>query len=216
MSQQELIDIYNDGGVKIGSASRDAAHRHGLWHKTFHCWIIFKKGNENIVLFQLRASKKENQPNKLDISAAGHYLSGETIEDGVRELQEEIGIKIKISDLIPLGVRMTTFYNSDQGTTNHEFQDVFFLQLDKHLTEYSLSEEVDGLVAISTKDGMRLWTGEVESIKAEALIKNKNDQSGISIIDVRKSDIVPVLDNYFYRVFIMAELALNDWKHLTI
>jgi hypothetical protein len=39
--------------VRIGEATRQSVHTQGLWHQTFHCWIVSKssKGELNL-LFQ--------------------------------------------------------------------------------------------------------------------------------------------------------------------
>ena len=102
----ELLDIFNDKFELIGQATRDDVHREGYWHQTFHCWIITHHDNNNYVLVQKRAAQKRTEPNKLDISAAGHLLAGETKENGIREVQEELGITASFSKMTDLGVRI--------------------------------------------------------------------------------------------------------------
>lgn len=36
---EELIDIYDEKMNLLGTATREQAHREGLWHTSFHCWI---------------------------------------------------------------------------------------------------------------------------------------------------------------------------------
>ena len=69
----EIIDIYNDEALKIGSADREYVHRLGLWHKTLHVWLIYKDGNKNFVVMQVRGRNVGTTPNKLDATVAGHY-----------------------------------------------------------------------------------------------------------------------------------------------
>ena len=40
MSRDELIDIYDQNMNLLGTAPRSQAHSEGLWHQTFHCWIV--------------------------------------------------------------------------------------------------------------------------------------------------------------------------------
>ena len=40
MKTEELIDIYDENMNCIGTASKAQAHREGLWHKAFRCWVI--------------------------------------------------------------------------------------------------------------------------------------------------------------------------------
>lgn len=37
---EELIDIYDEKMNLLGTATREQAHREGLWHTSFHCWIV--------------------------------------------------------------------------------------------------------------------------------------------------------------------------------
>jgi isopentenyldiphosphate isomerase len=75
---EEYLDIYNSKGVHLGKELRKVVHQKGMWHKTFHCWIIFRnEAGEDCILMQKRAAKKESAPNKLDSSVAGHYEAGE-------------------------------------------------------------------------------------------------------------------------------------------
>lgn len=87
MSSDEWLDVFNEQMKKIGQASRKNVHAQGLWHQTFHCWIINKSTTGRwSLLFQLRRKDKDVFPNQHDISCAGHLLSGEAVEEGVREL----------------------------------------------------------------------------------------------------------------------------------
>ena len=127
MAKKELIDIYNGVGKKIGTKRRDHVHTDGDWHKTFHCWVIYKdESGEDYIILQRRSDNKPSWPGYVDITAAGHYLAGENIEDGLRELKEEVGINALMSELIPLGTRVC-IEEFQKGSINHEFQDVFFL-----------------------------------------------------------------------------------------
>ena len=126
MGTTEILDIYNGQGQLVGSKERDLVHKDGDWHKTFHCWIIFRDSlNTDYVVLQKRSDKK-SWPGYVDISAAGHITSGEKVEDGLRELEEELGVVIDFKNLINAGIRVC-IEDFKVGTSNHEFQHVFFL-----------------------------------------------------------------------------------------
>ena len=86
---EEMIDILNSDGTPAGySRSRTEVHAKGLWHRTVHIWVFDPQGR---ILFQLRSHLKENNPNLLDTSCAGHITAGDdSLNAAIRELREEI------------------------------------------------------------------------------------------------------------------------------
>ena len=73
----EKIEIFDSLFNHVGIQDRKIAHKEGLWHQTFHCWIIRKREDKIFVLFQKRSSQKADSPNMLDIPAAGHLKFNE-------------------------------------------------------------------------------------------------------------------------------------------
>jgi isopentenyldiphosphate isomerase len=105
MSQDEVFDVSNALMVKVGEATRQNVHVQGLWHQTFHCWIVHTSTTgESSLLLQVRHKDKDTYPNLLDISCAGHLQKGETVEDGVRKLQKELGVSVSFNNLIYCGM----------------------------------------------------------------------------------------------------------------
>ncbi|MBM7632435.1 NUDIX hydrolase [Geomicrobium sediminis] len=100
----EYLDVFDKNYKHIGVEERTKVHQKGLWHHTFHCWLIKKEHDETYVLFQKRSNTKEDYPDLFDISAAGHLEAGETPNDGVREVEEELGLSFAIEELDFLGV----------------------------------------------------------------------------------------------------------------
>ncbi|MDR0771551.1 MAG: hypothetical protein LBF15_00300 [Candidatus Peribacteria bacterium] len=69
----ELIDILDDNGDFTGEIEEyELIHSLGKWHRTAHIWIINSK---NELLIQKRSAMKKSNPNKWDISGAGHIGS---------------------------------------------------------------------------------------------------------------------------------------------
>ncbi len=95
---EEMIDILNSDGTPAGfSRGRTEVHAKGLWHRTIHVWAFDSKGR---ILFQLRSHLKENNPNLLDTSCAGHISAGDISRNAaIRELREELGVSKKTEDL---------------------------------------------------------------------------------------------------------------------
>ena len=85
----ELLDLYSASGTPLGRAKpRSAVHRDGDWHKTFHCWMCYRgEAGQEMLILQKRSPHVETWPNRFDITAAGHYRTGEDLSGGVRELE---------------------------------------------------------------------------------------------------------------------------------
>lgn len=215
---EELLDIYDGTGAPLViSKTKIDTHKKGYWHKSFHCWIIYKneKGDDFIVL-QKRAANKKSWPNRLDISAAGHYKAGEGIEGGLREIKEELGIDIAKENLIPLGTRVC-IEEFDPKAINHEFQDLFFLIDNRKLTGYKMSrEEVSGLVSIPVEKGIRLFAAELQTISADGYVLNEKGEIEKKQFEISVNDFIPTLDNYYFKVMILAARALKGEKYLAI
>jgi len=217
---EEFLDIYDGQGRATGQVkSRKEVHRDGDWHKTFHCWIIFRgEDGTDYVVLQQRAPTA-SWPNKLDVAAAGHYLAGETIKDGLRELSEELGITASYDDLVSLGTRVCV-EEFQAGKINHEFQEVFFLIHDLPLNEYGLDpDEVSALVAVPVEEGLELFARHDTKLIVSGQQATKHD--GVTTLspftrEVTVDDFIPMLDNYNYKMFVLAKRALAGEKHLLI
>lgn len=215
MGSQEYLDIFNDNMEHIGVVPRDEAHDKGYWHQSFHCWLIRRENGKEYVLFQRRGPQKKLYPNTLDITAAGHLVSGEAPESGIRELNEELGLSKKIEELIPLGIRCDVAIIG--SITNREFCHVYLLESNLQLDAYKLQpDEVTGLVQMELYDGMKLFSDEVKSVPVSGFQVDNDGVKHKIEINVAKEDIIPRLDGYYMKVFIMAERHFKGNHYLAI
>jgi isopentenyldiphosphate isomerase len=131
----EMFDIYNYDGTPAGYvASRDDAHRLGLWHRTAHVWIRNDIGE---LLLQKRALTKEVYPGYWDISCAGHIDAGESPGSAaLRELSEELGVQKNESDLIYLFTVRQLHDSANPYICDREHTSVFLIQCDLPLDSY--------------------------------------------------------------------------------
>ena len=97
----------------------------GLWHRCFHCWICGSDPEGSYLLLQRRAATKDTWPGYLDITAAGHLAAGEETLDGLREVEEELGLRVDPERLVPLGTRKVE--QELPGGCDREFHEVFLL-----------------------------------------------------------------------------------------
>ena len=210
----ELLDIFDAKMHHIGTASRDEVHSKGYWHQTFHCWIAQKENDEYYVLFQIRDTQKDTAPNKLDITAAGHLKAGETKEEGLRELREELGLDVSADQLVYLGIRISASENEKQ--INKEFAQVYLLRNDTPMEDYVFQEgEVAGLVQIKVKDGLKLCAGEVNSVRCK-IVKKVDNRMQIGYENISLKQFIPRIDSYYYKIFIMADRLFAGIPYLSI
>lgn len=191
----ERIDVLNESGEPTGQVVwKSEAHRQGLWHRCFHCWIS-RPGSETgppYLLAQRRAAAKETWPGRLDVTAAGHLSSGESTLDGLRELEEELGLRVDPDRLVPLGTRKIE-QDIPQGC-DREFHDVFLLVDSTSPKDMRLQEEeVESMMCVDLDAAERLGAGETVTAR-----EWRNGEP--EIVWVSLKDFVPNDDGYLYRV----------------
>ena len=161
----EFFDIFDEGLNHIGMKARAAVHRDGDWHQVFHCWVIGREANgSEFVILQKRGMSQDTFPGKLDISAAGHLEAGETVRDGVREIEEELGLQVNFDDLVPLGRRIGITKFGD--LVDRQICHVFLYESHLELADYNYSRtELGGLLKLRLDAGIRLLSGELAFVQ---------------------------------------------------
>lgn len=169
----EMLDIFDENHNYLGTCEKKEVHQKGLWHQVFACLLIDSKKNK--VYLQYKSSKHNDlsELNKIDISVGGHLSAGETIEDGIREIEEETGLKVTYDQLTPVGMRLIDkfinenyiirefsylhIYDSEFDLNKLKSQDdevLYFIEFDiDELIEYlSLEkEEIEGITPKGNK-----------------------------------------------------------------
>lgn len=205
----ELFDIFDEALNPIGVKSRDLVHRDGDWHQVFHCWVIGREANGAPYLILQKRKEYLDYPNKIDISAAGHLQAGESVRDGLRELEEELGLRAAFEDLIPLGRRVGI--NRIGAFVDRQICHVFLHECDQALEEYQYQRaEIAGLLKLWIDDAMRLLSGEVSSVKAASV------GLGSDCITVTRDDFIPSVDNYVMKILVLARRYFDGESELWI
>lgn len=203
----ELLDIYDDNMKKLGNLPRGEVHSIGYWHKAFHCWIYQLDEGKPYLIFQKRQFNKDTFPNLLDISAAGHLLSGEDDLDGLREVEEELGIKVLAEDLIPAG--LVKYEDQRENYIDKELSYVYFYNLQDTFTALQPNqEEVCGVYRTAFFDLLELFKGEKESL----IVSGFEEKDGVTVkqeIQVTISDFVPHPPLYYDHVFSVFKKILS-------
>jgi isopentenyl-diphosphate delta-isomerase len=146
----QIVAIFDEQGNKLGKAAKKEVHLKGLWHRGAHVWIYNSKGE---ILLQKRADNVAYWPGKWDISAAGHVAFGEEPDDtALRELEEELGIKVKLNDLKKLFIKKSSNSAPELNFFNNEIDSVFLYRFDGDISKLILQDsEVSNLRFISLK-----------------------------------------------------------------
>lgn len=151
----ETIDIVDKNGLPTGeTALKSVIHTKGYLHNTAHIWFYTDAGD---ILLAQRAASKLIYPLLWDVSVAGHIDAGESIETGaIREIKEEIGLKIKSTDLEKIGV-FECFQSYPNGIKDNEFHNTYIVPLDLPIVSLiPQEEEVNALKLVSMHDFLDL------------------------------------------------------------
>ncbi|MGE8203169.1 NUDIX hydrolase [Heyndrickxia sp. NPDC080065] len=197
--ETEKLKIFDEHRNPIGVATREEVHKMGYWHETFQCWFISRENEVDYILLQIRSDRKKDYPNLIDITAAGHLLANETVFDGIREIQEELGIDVSFNDLISLGIIDYCVTRGD--LIDREIANVFLYESQYTFDDYILqSEEVSGIVKANFNDFYELWTGEKGEIKIQGYEIGKDGEKVIIDRVANKNEFVPHEYSYYITV----------------
>lgn len=196
----ERLRFFNQDYQPLGIAEREKIHASGEWHETFHCWLYYREDGELWLYFQQRSATKKDFPNLLDITAAGHILATETPRQGIRELHEELGVKVSIDTLefwqvLPVVIDLPGFHD-------REFANVYLWQHQLAAGAFYLQEsEVQALYAIPLKTvAAVLFEGATAKISGWRQEKGKKT---VTEMICRKEDFA-AQDMTYYRCLLTA------------
>lgn len=205
MNTEEQFDIYNSDGTWLGTAPRSKVHAEGYWHKSFHCWLIRDTEEGRKLLFQKRVAEKDTFPSCYDITAAGHLSAGETLQDAARELEEELGLVVPYSQLIPLFEVKESLTGEVNGIPfkDQEISSVFGFSSSQPLHSYHLQQsEVQGLYEALLSDMLLLFKNEITEVNAIGIhSQDEGDAARFFTESIRADQFVTRQPSYYVSVF---------------
>lgn len=194
--ETELLKIMDHKRNQIGIANRKEVHRLGYWHDAFHCWFITKENKKNYIYLQRRSNSKKDYPDLLDITAAGHILATETIEEGVREIKEELGINVSFQELISLGE--VEYSVTNPNFIDNEIAHIFLFENHKSFEEFSLDiDEVAGLYKAEFNHFSEMFFWNREELFVEGFEINELGEKYFINKVVKINDFVPHQLSYY-------------------
>jgi isopentenyldiphosphate isomerase len=189
--------------------TREQAHDGGDWIGGFNLWIVTKNPEPSII-YQQRSMLKKWAPGLLDLAAGGHFLAGEKLLDGLREVREEIGKDYTSEQLHYLG--RTIYVGVDvKGRELHEINEIYMTEDNSLLSTYKQQvEEVDAIVSCPITELLRVNREPGYQFKANGL-----SSSGTEVeLTVRKESFPINWNDYHYKMAMLADRYFKGEKHL--
>jgi len=178
----ELLAVLSEDGTPTGEGvPRAKAHGEGILHGGSHTVIYRKEAGRLMLLLQRRSKNKDSYPDCLDLSSAGHMEFGSDFDEtAVKELEEELGIRVDVSRLTPLF--------SQSIYTEREFYGKPFR--DREINRvYALKEDVkpESLTLQPSEVAQVVWLSEAEireMIRKKDPVLCTDPQEMLRILDV--------------------------------
>ena len=147
----EKLDIIDEQENIIDQVSRNEVHTKGLLHREVHVWLHTP---DNRIIFQKRSATKDTFPNLLDASVGGHVDLGKTPEiASVKELEEEAGITVDISELNFIDKKRSDSTDPQTGKINNVIRYIYSYLYTGDIADLTLEEgKGDGFVAYSISE----------------------------------------------------------------
>jgi len=163
---KEYIDIYDEEENLLGYCEKELAHKLGYWHRVFGCLAYNSKTKKVFMQIKNPNHNKVHKKELLEITAGGHLISGETVENGTREFKEETGFDINYKDLTFVEYRKCNKI-INKNYKIREFQYYYIIDLDKQITDFIEYDrnEVIGFVELKITDLIKLLNGKKREIK---------------------------------------------------
>lgn len=126
----EYWDAYDEKRKKLGyDLIRGEALKDGEYHIVEEIWIINTKGE---ILLTQRSKFKEDYPLLWECTA-GSIIKGESsVEGALREVREEIGLELDVTDLIHFGNKV--------DNTHHAIVDKWVIRKDIEISELKFAD----------------------------------------------------------------------------
>lgn len=133
----ELVDVYNNKHEKLNYTKGRKELKDGEYRLSCFVWIINDKDE---ILIQQRVSTANKCPNMWGTTAGGAIAGDDAITGTIRELEEELGLKVKRDELKFIG----------SYSRINDFVEVFLLKINIDINHLKLqTDEVQAVKWVS-------------------------------------------------------------------
>ncbi|MFT3775737.1 MAG: NUDIX domain-containing protein [Minicystis sp.] len=207
----ELFDLYDREGNPLGrSKPRRDVHRDGDWHRSIHIWVWAVVDGAPSLVLQRRSAGKDTHPRKLDIAVTGHVRAGESIEETLREAEEEIGLRVGPQDLVRLGLRRRVD-RTRPGVIDNELQEIFAAVAPVAITDLRPSPaELEAIVAVPLTEGERVFRdgGEAKGVR----LVREGEAARLVEERIDGGELVPAPDGYYAKAFASVAVMIGGGR----
>jgi len=140
VASMEKVDILLPPTFKKAGITKTLkeAWQNGDWIGTFNLWVL-KDNPEASLVYQIRSPQSSWAPNKLDVTAGGHYSAGEEFLDGLREAKEELGRSFDPKMCVYMGRKIHVGVDVNNNK-RHNLVDIYFTIDNFPLNDYVLEK----------------------------------------------------------------------------
>lgn len=135
---EEMLNVLDEEGQIIGTASRKEIHQEGLLHAEVHVWFYTSDGK---IIFQHRSKDKDTCPDLLDATAGGHVEIGDSYEDSaLKEVEEETGLTLTVDKLVYLTTIRRKSNEDVSGKINNVLRATYAYRFDGDIKDLHIEE----------------------------------------------------------------------------
>lgn len=176
---------------------------------TFNLWIIQNTPDPAIV-YQVRSLKSSWAPGKFDVTAWGHYSTGEELYDGLREVREELGRNYSENDVTYIWKKIHVSPDT-KWRMRQNVVDISFIVDNSPVSEYVLEEtEVYAVAILPIEELIKVHTQ--DSYQFESIILTCEGRTEKVIVN--KESFPYNRDDYHFKVVLLAERFLKWEKYI--
>jgi len=180
----------------------------GDWLGSCNLWVI-QSSPVPAILYQQRSANTTWEPLKLDVSAGGHLMAGETSYDGLREAKEELGKEFQKENVFFLGRKLQVSPDT-QGHVRHYVVDIFYTIDNSPLESFTLqAEEVPAVFLCPLSSLLELHLNNI-SFMAQGLTADKKPAE----IKVTQDSFPRNWDNYHQKIAFLIEKYFRGESNL--